>query len=280
MSKFIRVSKDKPCPICQAKDWCGVSEEGTIAICMRVQSELKSKNGGYIHRLTEKRVYVAPTRPKSTVSLFSANLYWSALRPDWDHIWADGLSLSLGVTEDSINALEPIYDPFNQAFGFPMRDGDGNVVGIRLRNVKGDKWAVKGSKEGLFYATDIHGPDIAVCEGPTDTASAMSIGLQAVGRPSCKGCVEHLKTLLTRIRARRVTIIADNDAPKRLPDGSWWRPGNNGAEELGKLLKREYRVVYPAKGKDIRSWVSQMEHISEFDNQASVSKFIFPQFST
>lgn len=54
-SKLLRVKRTSPCSICGKPDWCGVSEDGTFGICMRVPAGAVSeaKNGGYIHVLQE-----------------------------------------------------------------------------------------------------------------------------------------------------------------------------------------------------------------------------------
>lgn len=54
--RLIRVSRRSPCPICEHPDWCGVSPDGAIAICMRIQQgSIKiTRNGGYIHQLQNR----------------------------------------------------------------------------------------------------------------------------------------------------------------------------------------------------------------------------------
>jgi hypothetical protein len=54
MNELIRVKKGYPCPICGKSDWCGYSEDEKIAICMRIESDYPSKNGGWIHYLNGK----------------------------------------------------------------------------------------------------------------------------------------------------------------------------------------------------------------------------------
>lgn len=61
--KFPRVTKKNKCPICHSPDWCGISPDGNIAICMRVASDKTAANGGFIHRLNEGDEKTAP-RPK------------------------------------------------------------------------------------------------------------------------------------------------------------------------------------------------------------------------
>ena len=54
---MIRVSKQHPCPVCGRPDWCGIAEDGVVAVCMRVESNQTAKNGGWVHviRLNRKR---------------------------------------------------------------------------------------------------------------------------------------------------------------------------------------------------------------------------------
>lgn len=121
-----------------------------------------------------------------------------------------------------------------------MRNGAGEVTGIRLRLDTGKKLAVRGSKEGIFIPES---PPEAIAfapEGPTDAAACLTLGLYAIGRPSCLGGTEHLKTALKRLQVRRAVILADNDLP-----------GIQGAKRLaGELGVPSCIVVPPAK--DIR----------------------------
>lgn len=51
--KLRRVSKKHPCKVCKADHWCGYSENGSIAVCMRIESEKRTKNRGFLHVLKE-----------------------------------------------------------------------------------------------------------------------------------------------------------------------------------------------------------------------------------
>jgi hypothetical protein len=50
-TRWLRTNKKRRCPICGAPDWCGISEDGTAAICMRTPSEKKVAKSGWLHRL-------------------------------------------------------------------------------------------------------------------------------------------------------------------------------------------------------------------------------------
>ena len=54
-----------------------------------------------------------------------------------------------------------------------MFDSEGSTIGIRLRSMRGEKWAVSGSKGGLFYDRSqqiVKEKFAVIVEGPTDTA--------------------------------------------------------------------------------------------------------------
>jgi len=55
------VNAKSRCPACGKPDWCGVSVKGGFAICMRVASPRRARNGGWIHDLgASAPAFVAP----------------------------------------------------------------------------------------------------------------------------------------------------------------------------------------------------------------------------
>lgn len=270
LRSWLRVSRQAPCPICKKPDWCTVTNDGALVCCMRVDSLRKARNGGWLHATGAAPAdRPAPLPPPCDRKLLNCGAYHAALRRKWDWRDVDGLSMDLGVDMDALERLQPAFDPMNQAFAFPMRDGSGDVCGIRLRNFEGRKWAVRGSREGMFYDPAMEpGPDLVVCEGPTDTAAALTLGLRAIGRPSCAGGVEALADLIRRLGTKRVTIVADHDAPKLRPDGSRWYPGREGAQALAKTLRRMWRMVMPP-AKDFRAWLHEGATREQFDALAN-----------
>jgi hypothetical protein len=279
-----RVSRTTPCPICGKPDWCSVTDNGEVALCMRIQSGMPCKNGAWLHFLKDQdrsrppqRRAPMPLPPKQVA--FDAERYHASIRKAWDSVWLDGTSVALGVDMDALERLQPGRDSFNKAVGYPMRDAYGKVIGIRLRNSNGDKWAVSGSHDGLFFDPSLTlGEDyeLVICEGPTDTAAAYTLGLPAVGRSSCMTGLELLKSLCCRLKARLVTIVADADKPKLKPDGSLWRPGIEGAMALGSKLGRVHRVIVPPK-KDLREWVGSGCTLTEWNNWVSTAQRRMPE---
>ncbi len=125
-----------------------------------------------------------------------------------------------------------------------MRDEMGSVIGIRLRRSDGFKWAIRGSRNGLFIPAGayFHHHTLCICEGPTDTAAALTLGLQVIGRPFCRGGTQMLVSFCRQLQAP-VAIVSDADGP-----------GIAGAEALADELVgvTKVRVIRPLKGKDLR----------------------------
>jgi len=124
-----------------------------------------------------------------------------------------------------------------------MRDGGNQYVGIRLRRINGDKWAERGSHQGLFIPQSGPEKQALITEGPTDTAAAISLGYFAIGRPNCCGGIEFIKSALRYLGIRRAVIVSDLDDP-----------GLRGATTLGLHLKIPWAIL-TVPSKDFRKAV-------------------------
>jgi hypothetical protein len=103
------------------------------------------------------------------------------------------------------------YSQPHRAWAFGMWDGHNHLIGIRLRAITGFKWTVTGTHAGIFVPNINPQPTCLICEGPTDTAAALSMGYYAVGRPSCSGGAPMIKDLIRRTGVKRAIIVADAD---------------------------------------------------------------------
>jgi hypothetical protein len=257
-----RVTKAHPCPICGRPDWClftGPEGSPTEAICARTESPKRCGEAGWLHKLTDEdnrddwrrvRRIVIPSRPEFNRTAAAidferlAHRCDAALKPEALERLAD----SLGLTAASLRRLSVGWSARHVAFTFPMRDGSGQVVGIRLRRPDGGKSSVTGGREGLFIPLDIEaGGRLIVTEGPTDCAALLDVGLIAVGRPSCSGGTKAIGELVSRLKPLEVAIIADGDTP-----------GMRGGESLAAILVAYVNAVRlltpPANAKDVRAW--------------------------
>ncbi len=276
MSEWVRVSRRSPCPVCGHMDWCGVSSDGAVVHCMRVESAAPCLSGGWFHFLKERPARVEVRRgPKPPVRprLFDAEAAMAGFRAEFEcpgegrDVFDSLLEIAsdLNMCAADVDRLDVGRSAFHGAWCFPMLDGLGRCVGIRLREYgTGRKWSVAGSRDGLFYdpaldaretvANGVRGREIVVVEGATDCVAGYALGLPCVGRPSCGTGARQLRELCGRLNASRVTIVSDNDAYKFRPDGTPWKPGGEGALALARKLGRTYRIVTPPK-KDMRDWL-------------------------
>ena len=254
MSTWRRVSRRQPCPVCGKPDWCTVTADGSAVCCMRVASEKRLRNGGHVHRLTPDdwhrphvRRIELPAWKRRPVRVFGdlGSRYEAAAGDST----VARLATQLGVSAESLRRLHIGHD--GRAYTFPMRTPNRSVCGIRLRYPNGRKLSVQGGREGLFLpdpATDEPEPGpLYVCEGPTDTAALLTLGLDAIGRPSCRGAVRLTSDVS---KGRDIVVFADGDAP-----------GQSGAKALVCTLAlycQSVRLIRPPDGaKDVRQWVQR-----------------------
>ncbi|MFC1765585.1 hypothetical protein ACFL6U_26365 [Planctomycetota bacterium] len=248
-----RVSKSNPCPICGRPDWCLVAPDGSAVICQRIDQGAVKRCGdaGWLHILSNDRC----TKPRTFsrwIHVDAGNIetkdFGQLAEGCQQRLTADDLgrlSCSLGVSQLSLRRLQVGWD--GQAYTFPMKDSDGNIIGIRRRFPTGRKVSIKGSKNGLFIPIDLQGDSsLLIVEGASDLAAALDLGFAGIGRPNCSS-----KILMTAEAARgraEIVIVGDND-----------KMGRAGAEKLADTLVLHYpcvRIVYPpADIKDLRKWL-------------------------
>ena len=213
MNKMRRVSREHRCPACNHDTWCLLGDKGYI--CMRMQSNIQKtfKGGeiGWFHTYNgELPKLPQPFREAPSINARKLLKEWSA---PWNRKRMPDLAGKLGVSIESLEALECTHSPWSHAWGFPMKDGYGNYIGIRIRHEDGKKWAQPGSQAGIFIPKLPVPRRILVVEGPTDTAAALTFGYYAIGRPSCSGGVHHIMAFVRRCHVHEVVIVADNDDP-------------------------------------------------------------------
>jgi hypothetical protein len=219
---------------------------------MRVTSsrskELASGEVGYWHPRSDSAPLPAykEERREPTINCTRLLMQWYQDTPGR---WVSRLADKLGVQEIALGQLGAVYAAPYRAWAFPMRDGYGEIIGIRLRNAEGRKWAVTGSHSGIFLPNCIPHSMALICEGPTDTAAALTLGFYGIGRPSCSGGVPQLCTVVKRLGIRRAVIVADNDAEK---EDNY---GLNGAVNLSTHLPIP-SCVLTLPCKDVRQFVN------------------------
>jgi len=251
--KMLRVSKSNLCPICQKQDWCLVTEDGSAAICARIEdgSVKKCGDAGWLHILVDR----SKSQQRSCQRRFTIgqddrpDKDFTALQQQYSRqikdVQLNSLSQQLGVSTQSLKRLRIGWD--GEAYTFPMSNDFGKIIGIRRRFLTGSKVSVRGSKMGLFVPSGSPADGfLLICEGPTDTAAALDLGFAAIGRPNCSSKIE--MTAKAARGRREIVIVGDNDTQ-----------GRAGAKKLADALVLHYpnvKVIYPPDGiKDLRQWL-------------------------
>ena len=277
----------KVCSVCEHNGWCRITADGGMRKCMRCPNEypVKQKDGtvGYLYPAdasagpVNPRLRAVSTPPKRSSGEWKNIIarHQTALSPS--HL--ERVSKSLDLSPSSLRLYGVGLDDggYDNRSGtgwisFPMFDGAGKPIGIRLRSEKGDKRAVPGSSNGLFLPRDYDSSPIpeGVCsgddnsslllalpEGPTSSCAGFDLGFRCIGRPSCTGGSAMVRDLLQRGHKQDVIVIADFEGAKRRPDGTPFWPGPEGALQLaGELVDvcARLRVVMPrdAEGKPVK----------------------------
>jgi hypothetical protein len=206
---------------------------------MRIANNHPMHNGGWLYKEGAKPGVVVPVPVKEVhhINATAIMRQWSE-KTDPDRVFE--FSNSLGVSVWSLLDLGIAWSPQYNAWAFPMKDAHGSTIGIRLRSDT-HKWAVTGSRAGLFFGKEKAAKMTCVCEGPTDASAAITMGLECVGRSSCQGQEQMLCERLRK--SHRVLIISDNDDA-----------GQRGAERLQAMLKCPSLIWFPPC-KDLREFV-------------------------
>lgn len=246
------VTPAKPCPVCgrpnaeHGSRWCRVHQSGAVVLCPFIESAKFIEEAGFVHVLARDanrtEIHYPRANPLPRVVHWDRMVqsYCEAVHPDRLTVLASGL----GVSTLALNRLS-IGNKGDGEWTFPMLDSQRRIVGIRIRAEDGSKYAVTGSKNGLFIPNGIsNGDPLIICEGPTDTAAMLDLGFDVIGRASCISGNEFVPPLC---QGRDVAILTDNDDAGRL-----------GSKKLAEMLIRvckSIRIITPGYAKDAREWV-------------------------
>lgn len=254
------------CPGCGKRDYCMVNDDGGEWICMRNSSgrpfSFKSGEVGYLFQTgSPKRVHIFTKPEQKQVTIDARGMWEEALKKTSGAArlrLADQLRLKCSALMELGVAWGEWVESGRKlsAWWFPMRDGHGNVIGLRTRDWLGNKRSVAGSRNGLFIPQCPVESELFIAEGPTDAAALRQMNVYAIGRPSALSGLNELKTFVSKHSFRRVYIIADNDTPKPgLRD-----VGVDGAETLARHLQLPCCLItLPCK--DVRDGIkSGLDH--------------------
>ena len=130
-----------------------------------------------------------------------------------------------------------------EAWTFPMRNADSQIIGIQRRFPDGFKCCVEGSKNGLFIPQIKFDQIIYITEGVSDLAYLLWTGLSGIGRMNCQMIDEVVEFFKFNYKFHTPCVIADND-----------KPGLKGGKQLAKKL--DCQMIVPKDYKDVKDWIT------------------------
>lgn len=259
---MLRVSEQNLCPICDHPDGCLYAKDGSATICSRVQEgSIKTVgegpfSGGYLH------IIKSDFKPKPVKKKRPVSINWGILNQCYRRSFnfSGNVKIVLDLIDtfqvacSTLNSIEPGWD--SQAYTFPVRNSDDEIIGIQRRFPDGKKSMTKGSQVGIIIPrlnwSNLN--ILFICEGASDTATAINMGLRAISRLNyCTG-KDHIIKFCIKKRPQKVVIVADNDVD-----------GIRGAKTLGLNISQGYKVftvtcpkiiivIPPTDIKDLREW--------------------------
>lgn len=249
---YARVSRSRPCPICEKPDWCLLARDGSHAICARVAvGGVFCGEPGWKHDLTNATPTTIPGHVREKAQ-FDASAYAIAFERAITTDQLADLSADLGVSVESLRRLRTGWCTEHDAPAFPMWQR-GQICGIRIRT-RDAKFCIRDSTNGFFLPRGVDGSeDLYIVEGPTDTAAGLDLGLDIIGKPNATACTDELLRYLLAKQPETVVFIGENDEPDRFGK----RAGVDGPrEQCRRAVAAGLNAVFilPLAGKDLREW--------------------------
>ena len=251
-----RVDYQHPCPICQHTDGCLYAADGTAAICSRIDiGSVKLVgdgpfSGGWLHIINDGAFTPKPVKNKRPISI-----NWITLNKCYTNTLDPIIGTPFLVScFDSLKKMDTGWD--GEAYTFPVRDDKDQIIGIQRRFPDGSKSMVKGSANGIVIPrldwTNLN--VLFICEGVSDTATAVDFGFKVIGRLNCGTGKDHIIKFCIKKLPNQIVIVADND-----------EAGLKGAKSLGLSISQGYKLfvvpqpeilvaVPPNNAKDLREY--------------------------
>lgn len=210
-----RVSRRRPCPICERPDWCLVAADGPAAICQRIESDHRVGDAGWLHRIRDD--WTPPPRRVVRRSSPQPTIDWAARHERYRRSLTAGgrdhVACALGIASTTVDRMAIGWCPSRSVYTWPLCDGHGRIVGIRTRASHGAKRADNGSDgSGLIYGPHLSSRYLLIAEGPTDTTALADCGyLSVVGLPSCRSGTCYIIDLIRRLRPAAIVLVPDRD---------------------------------------------------------------------
>jgi len=246
---YNRVGHKMPCPVCGRTKYCLVADGGEFVICTSEKSKKEYKTyRGWLHCLSSG-TFVKPLKIHKTKD-FTPNLKHIEIicnSLDKSQHQLKPLAINLNVGTDTLRDMGAGYK--DDVWYFPMYNANKEMIGLKKRNLKGQKWCEKHSRMGVYLSKSFMGnKPVYVFEGESDTATALGLGLNAIGRASDGTSKDILVKLLND--CPDIMIVSDYDS-----HGSGYKQSQSLAGKLNRC-DRYVSIAMNRSYKDFREWVA------------------------
>ncbi len=204
------------CPICTKPDGCLVAEDGGAVICSRISEGAVKKVGkggfcgGWLH-------ITGDFNPKKYTVPPKLDIDWN----HWSYMFAKELSdsrleFAALCNEQKLNPISALRFYIGWTSGWltiPIYGLKGKITGIQRRQGNTKRF-MKHSSMGVFLPSAFlqnTEKTLAVCEGWTDTVTAVEYGYNAIGKMNCFVGDEEVVYYAKRSSCERVVVFADDD---------------------------------------------------------------------
>ena len=243
------------CPVCKKPDGCLVADDGSAAICSR-KSEGSVKrvgkgafHGGWLHILGnfKPQKYEVPEKPYVNWNKWAVKFAKQLI----ENREAFG-KLCRTININPISALRFYIGWHKGWLTIPVYSLSRTVSGIQRRQGNTKRY-MKYSGMGVFVPSAFFqdpSDTLAVCEGWTDTVTALEYGYNAIGKVNAYvGNEEVIMYAKTHPAVKQVIIFADNNV-----DGVGLAGAEETAELIDNITENNYLVkVVLTPEKDLRS---------------------------
>ncbi len=213
--------------------------------------------------------------PKQTIkSLGGESLSWEELSKKYESNISPSSVLDLArdwaVSPESLRALGIGFA--EHTYTFPMRNAEGEVVGIRTRQYKDShsKHCVTDSHMGLFIPEGVTRANVQmICEGESDTAAGVTLGFAAIGRPGQSACQEEVVRFMRHKLSACPCVVADNSK-----DSENWAGMLAAALVEAGIPCRLLRVRDPYE--DLRDWLTKSLTTAQLVEAIEAQEITYP----
>ncbi len=161
-----------------------------------------------------------------------------------------------GFSFEAWKNLGAAWSDSRKCWVLPFRNAACEIIGFQYRFPDGDKYTLKKTHLGLFIPRVPVQKIMWVAEGASDTATLLTLGLYAIGKPSVKCCNDMVVEFAHAHNIERIIICVDNDAKENPRTKKMERIGLEYSEKLSAKIGIENSLLrLPEEFKDVRAFI-------------------------